>query len=72
MTVTPYTSAIGSIIYTMLCMLPDVSYALSAMRRYQSNYGEAHWTILKNIVSYLRRTKEVFIVFGGEFKKSSL
>jgi hypothetical protein len=32
----------------------------------QSNYGEAHWTIVKNILKYLRRTKEVFLVFGGE------
>jgi hypothetical protein len=36
------------------------------MSRYQSNYGEAHWTIVKNILKYLRRTKEVFLVFGGE------
>jgi hypothetical protein len=36
------------------------------MSRYQSNYGEAHWTIVKNILKYLRRTKEMFLVFGGE------
>jgi tRNA C32,U32 (ribose-2'-O)-methylase TrmJ len=42
------------------------SYALNAMSRYQSNYGEAHRTIVKNILKYLRRTKEVFLVFGGE------
>jgi hypothetical protein len=36
------------------------------MSRYQSNFGEAHWTIIKNILKYLRRTKEVFLVFGGE------
>jgi hypothetical protein len=61
-----YASAIGSIMYTMICTHPDVSYALSAMSRCQSNYGEAHWTIVKNILKYLRRTKEVFLVFGGE------
>jgi hypothetical protein len=66
MRVIPYASAIGSIMYTMLCTHLDVSYALSAMRRYQSNYGEAHWTIVKNILKYLRRTKKVFLVFGGE------
>jgi hypothetical protein len=36
------------------------------MSRCQSNYGEAHWTIVKNILKYLRRTKEVFLMFGGE------
>jgi hypothetical protein len=58
----PYASAIGSTMYAH----PDVSYALSATSRYQSNYGEAHWTIVKNILKYLGRTKEVFFVFGGE------
>jgi hypothetical protein len=62
----PYALAIGSIMYAMLCTRPDVSYALSATSRYQSIYGEAHWTIVKNILKYLRRTKEAFLVFGGE------
>ena len=62
----PYASAIGSIMYAMLCTRPDVSYALSVTSRYQSNYGEAHWTVVKNILKYFRRTKEVFLVFGGE------
>jgi hypothetical protein len=66
MRVIPYASAIGSIMYTILCTHPDVSYALSATSRYQSNYGEAHWTIVKNILKYLKRTKETFLVFGGE------
>jgi hypothetical protein len=61
-----YASAIGSIIYAMICMCPDISYALSATSNYQSNYGEAHWTIVKNILKYLIRTKEAFLVFGGE------
>jgi hypothetical protein len=47
MRVIPYASAIGSIMYAMLCTQPDVSYVLSAMGRYQSNYGEAHWKIVK-------------------------
>jgi hypothetical protein len=62
----PYASAIGSIIYAMICTHPDVSYDLSDMSKYQSNYGHAHWTIVKNILKYLRRTMEAFLVFGGE------
>jgi Uma2 family endonuclease len=58
--------AIGSIMYTIFCTRPDVSYALSVMSRYQSNYGEAHWTIINNILKYLRRTKKEFLVFRGE------
>jgi tRNA C32,U32 (ribose-2'-O)-methylase TrmJ len=52
--------------YVMICTCPNVSYALSATNKYQSNYGDTHWTIVKNILKYLRRTKEAFLVFGGE------
>jgi hypothetical protein len=59
----PYALAIGSIMYAMICMHPDVSYALSATSRYQSNYGDVHWIIIKIMLMYLRRTKEAFLVF---------
>ncbi|KAI5410334.1 hypothetical protein KIW84_055724 [Lathyrus oleraceus] len=39
----PYASAIGSIMYVMLCTQPDVSCALSATSRYQSDPSDAHW-----------------------------
>jgi hypothetical protein len=38
----PYASAIGSIMYAMICTRLDVSYALSVMSRYQSNPGDVH------------------------------
>ena len=62
----PYASAIGSIMYAMISTRPDVSYALSVTSRYQSDPGESHWTAVKNILKYLRRTKNVFLVYGGE------
>lgn len=61
----PYASAIGSIMYAMVCTRPDVSYALSMTSRYQQNPGIAHWTAVKNILKYLRRTKDMFLTFGG-------
>jgi hypothetical protein len=66
MSVIRYASGIGSIMYAMICTHPDASCALSATSRYQPNYGDTHWTIVKNILKYMRRTKEVFLVFGGE------
>ncbi|KAD2806280.1 hypothetical protein E3N88_39657 [Mikania micrantha] len=38
----PYASAIGSIMYAMLCTRPDVSYALSMTSLFQQNPGIAH------------------------------
>ena len=60
----PYASAIGSIMYAMLCTRPDVSYALRITSRYQSYPSESHWTAVKNILKYLRRSKDMFLVYG--------
>ena len=52
--------------YAMLCTRPDIAYALSFASRYQSNPGEAHWVAAKNILKFFRRTKDKFLVYGGE------
>ena len=52
----------------MICTRPDVSYALSMTSRYQSNPGESHWTTIKNILKYLKRTKDSFLIYGGDEK----
>ncbi|KAL9225966.1 hypothetical protein vseg_001835 [Gypsophila vaccaria] len=62
----PYASAIGSIMYAMMCTRPDVAYALSMVSRYQGNPGESHWIAVKNILKYLRRTKDWVLVYGGD------
>ena len=61
----PYASTIGSIMYAMICTRLDVSYALSITSRYQQNPGENHWITVKNILKYLRRTKDTFLIYGG-------
>jgi len=61
-----YTSVIGSIMYAMICTRPDISYALSVTSRHQANPGLPHWTAVKNILKYLKRTKEVFLIYGRE------
>ena len=62
----PYASAIGSIMYAILCTRPDVSYTLRITSIYQSNPGESHWIAVKNILKYLRRTKDAFLLYGGQ------
>ena len=64
----PYASAIGSIMYAMTCTRPDVSFALSMVSRYQGNPGESHWIAVKNILKYLRRTKDMVLVYGAKDK----
>jgi tRNA C32,U32 (ribose-2'-O)-methylase TrmJ len=62
----PYASAIDSIMYAMLCTRSDVLYALSVTSRYQANPGMKHWNAAKNILKYLRRTNDMFLVYGGD------
>ena len=62
----PYASAVGSIMYAMLCTRPDVSYALTVRSRSQSDPGLEHSAAVKNILKYLRRTKDLLLVFGGD------
>ena len=35
------------------------------MSQYQSNPGPDHWIAVKNILKYLRRTKDMFLIYGG-------
>lgn len=53
----PQTLAIGSIMYVMTCTCTDVSYALSMVSRFQRNPSRAYWTVVQNILMYLRRKK---------------
>ena len=62
----PYASAIGSIMYAMLYTRIDVSYALSMTSRFQSNPGECQCITVKNILKYLRRTKDIFLIYSGQ------
>ena len=62
----PYALAIGSIMYAMLCTRPDVCLAISLAGRYQSDPGMDHWRAVKNILKYLKRTKDMFLVYGGD------
>ena len=65
----PYAFAIGSIMYVMLCTRLDIAHAVSITSRYQSNPGEEHWIVVKNILKYLRRTKDLFLMYEeGQFK----
>nr|GEX48559.1 retrotransposon protein, putative, Ty1-copia subclass [Tanacetum cinerariifolium] len=64
----PYASAVGSIMYVVRCTRPDVVFAQNITSRFQQNPSELHWTAVKNILKYLRNTKDMFLVYGGNPK----
>ncbi|GJZ63998.1 retrotransposon protein, putative, ty1-copia subclass [Tanacetum coccineum] len=62
----PYALAVGSIMYVVRCTRPDVAFTQNITSRFQQNPGHAHWTAVKNILKYLRNTKDMFLT-GYEF-----
>ncbi|GJZ69159.1 retrotransposon protein, putative, ty1-copia subclass [Tanacetum coccineum] len=70
----PYASAVGSIMYAVRCTRPDVAFAQNITSRFQQNPGDLHWTTVKNILKYLRNTKDMFLShtgYGVRFEKES-
>nr|GEX36401.1 hypothetical protein [Tanacetum cinerariifolium] len=51
--------------YVMRCTRPDGVSAQNITSRFQHNLGDAHWTTVKNILKYLRNTKDMFLIYGG-------
>nr|GFA16674.1 Gag/Pol protein [Tanacetum cinerariifolium] len=60
----PYDSAVGSIMYDVRCTRPDVAFVQNVTSRFQQNPGDLLWTTVKNILKYLRNTKDMFLVYG--------
>ena len=44
-----YASAVGSLMYAMLCTRPDIYFVVGMVSRYQSDPGEEHWIAVKHI-----------------------
>ncbi|GKC59861.1 retrotransposon protein, putative, ty1-copia subclass [Tanacetum coccineum] len=61
----PYASAVGSIMYAVRCTRSKVAFAQNITSQIQQNPGDLHRTTIKNILKYLRNTKDMFLVYGG-------
>jgi hypothetical protein len=61
----PYSSAVGSLMYVMVCTRPDISHAVGVVSGYMNNQGKEHWLVVKWILKYLRGTTTHALCFGG-------
>ncbi|KAH9665312.1 hypothetical protein KPL70_020298 [Citrus sinensis] len=59
----PYASAVGSLMYAMVCTRPDISQAVSMVSRYMHNPGKNQWLAVKWILRYLYGTVDVGLLF---------
>nr|GEV46080.1 retrotransposon protein, putative, Ty1-copia subclass [Tanacetum cinerariifolium] len=62
----PYASVVDSIMYAVRYTRPDVAFSHNLTSIYQQNPSESHWTAVKKILKYLRNTKDMFPVYGGD------
>jgi hypothetical protein len=59
----PYSNAVESIMYAMVCTRPNISQVVSVVSRYMANLSKLHWQAMKWIFWYLRGTTNVSLVY---------
>nr|GEW86558.1 retrovirus-related Pol polyprotein from transposon TNT 1-94 [Tanacetum cinerariifolium] len=59
----PYSSAVGSLMYAMVCTRPDLAHVVSVVSRYIHNLGKMHWEAVKCIIRYLKGTSNIGLSF---------
>jgi len=59
----PYSSDVGSLMYTMVCTRLELSHAVSVVSRYMHNPENDHWKAVKWILRYVKGTVHKRLVF---------
>src|SRR4051812_19513112 len=57
----PYASAIGSLMYAMVCTQPDLAYAVGLLSWFQSDPGIPHRNAVKRVLRYLVGTADYML-----------
>ena len=67
-----YSSAVGSIMYSIVCTCPDISQAVRVVNRYMANSSKVHWQAVKWILRYLHGTADVGLFYdrGSDISSS--
>ena len=60
-----YSSAVGSLMYVMVCTRPDIAHVVGVVSRFLANPGKEHWQAVKWILRYLKGTSRVCLCFGS-------
>ncbi|KAI3684762.1 hypothetical protein L6452_33988 [Arctium lappa] len=60
----PYASAVGSLMYAMVCTRPDLAHCVGVVSRFLANPGRSHWTTVKTAFRYLKGTETHGLIFG--------
>ena len=61
----PYSSVVGSLMYVMVCLRPDLTYAVSAVSKYMTKPSKEHWKAIQWIMRYLCGSNSVVCSLVG-------
>jgi hypothetical protein len=61
----PYSSAVCSLMYAMVCTRPNIAHAVGFVSRYINNPSKEHWEAVKWILKYLRGIATHALCFEG-------
>lgn len=59
----PYENVIDSLMFAMICTIPNLAYFMSLLSRYISSLGYGHWLPAKHVISYIANTFNIRLVF---------
>ncbi|KAJ4716980.1 Retrovirus-related Pol polyprotein from transposon TNT 1-94 [Melia azedarach] len=62
----PYASAVGSLMYAIVCSRPDLAQSVSVVSRFMGEPDKEHWQAVKRIFRYLKGTFDVGLIYGGD------
>ena len=59
-----YSSAVGSLMYVMVCTRSDIAHVVGMVSRYLSNPRKDHWEAVKWVMLYLRGSSNLKLTLG--------
>jgi len=59
----PYASAIGGLMYVVVCTRLNIAHVVGVVSRYMSRLGKQHWKVVKWILRYLRGSLDICLCF---------
>ena len=61
----PYCKAVGALNWIVVGSRPDVAFIVSQLAQFLENPGRVHWEAVKQVIKYLKTTKDLKLTYGG-------
>jgi hypothetical protein len=61
-----YATAIGMLMYAAICTRPDILFAVQTLSQFNQKPTETHWSAVKRVFRYLKKTSDYKLTYGGE------